>query len=239
MNTEFGIFIVEDKTLTRLALEIMIKNNGFAFIGSEPTAEKAYELISENKSKVDLVLVDINLAGENDGFWLGKKLKDLEIPFVIITAYNDSKTLQGIIRSGAETHIMKPFVETNVITNIKLILEKYAKKDEEPDFIYIKSNRNKIKIDLKKVHFVKSEGNYIILFYDDQNYILRNSIPKFLEENTRDYLVRTHRRYIINLSRIDQFNSKEIVIKDEIIPISGSFKDHFNSRWSEIEKSNR
>lgn len=239
MSTEFGIFIVEDKTLTRLALEIMIKNNGFSLVGAEPTAEKAHELISEKKTQVNLVLVDINLAGEKDGFWLGQRLKELEIPFVIITAYNDPKTLQGIIQSGAETHIMKPFLETNVITNIKLILEKYAKTDEEPDFIYIKSNRSNIKIDLKQVHFIKSEGNYIILFSDDQNYILRNSIPKFLEENSRDYLVRTHRRYIINLNRVDQFNTKEIVIKDEIIPISGSFKDHFNNRWSETEKSKR
>ena len=60
------IYIVEDMTITRAALEDTILNNGFALAGSAATAEKAWQDIQDTVNP-DLILLDINLAGEKDG----------------------------------------------------------------------------------------------------------------------------------------------------------------------------
>lgn len=79
------------------------------------------------KTKPDLILLDINMP-EMDGYEVASKLKSskemMDIPFIFLTAKNDSKSVVRGFNEGAIDYISKPFskeeLQARVSTHLKL-----------------------------------------------------------------------------------------------------------------------
>ncbi len=118
--TPFSIFLVDDeKTITEgltLALETEYHVEAFA------TAEKAIEAIRENPP--DLVLLDIGLPGMNGVAALEKiKVLDQNILVIMITAYEDIKTVISAMKLGAYDYVIKPIHMDSLGLTIRNALE--------------------------------------------------------------------------------------------------------------------
>ena len=75
MTTKNKIFIVEDMAISRMALESILEENNYEIVGSAAKAETAYMQLQN--LDIDLLLIDINLAGEKDGIWLTNKMREI------------------------------------------------------------------------------------------------------------------------------------------------------------------
>lgn len=103
--TRFSIFIVDDEQAIRegLTLELQADYHVEAF----PTAEKAIEAMRKNSP--DLVLLDIGLPGMS-GVSALEKIKALnpDTLVIMITAYEDIKTVVSTMKLGAYDYVVKP-----------------------------------------------------------------------------------------------------------------------------------
>jgi len=124
---DFKIYIVDDEQTIRegitLALETNYRVNAFS------TAEDAMEAIK--KEPPDLVLLDIGLPGMN-GIEALRKMKGLfpDILVIMITAYEDIKTVISAMKLGAYDYVVKPIQMDGLEVTIQNALETISLRKE-------------------------------------------------------------------------------------------------------------
>lgn len=102
------LLIVEDHALVREGLVRVLSQIAPAVDVLEAAdAEAMYRLVDQEE-KIDLVVLDLGLPGV-DGFACLKRfrLRHPSIPVVILSAYDDSHTVDAAMRSGADGFVSK------------------------------------------------------------------------------------------------------------------------------------
>ena len=77
------------------------------------------------KIRPDFVIMDITLKGEMDGIEAAKKIINLNIPVVYLTAASDNKTIIKATQIPVYGYIVKPYIEKELITTIEIALNKH------------------------------------------------------------------------------------------------------------------
>lgn len=214
--------------ITRAALEDKIIDSGFSLVGSSATAEKAWEDL-KNGAEPDLVLLDINLAGEKDGVWLAQKIREeYEVAIVYLTAFGDANTLDLVEQTKPNGYLMKPYNTPTLLTTIKIAIEGFKKsqEDKEPtdSIIFIKDSSLRIKLNVKEIYYVQSDGNYLNIVLKNKKHVIRSKMSDFKKELFSSEFLRVHQRYIVNINKIEQVGSDHITIAGLDIRLSGNYK---------------
>ncbi len=80
--------------------------------------------------KVDLILLDLNLPGE-DGIALTRRLKsDKNVGIIIVTAYSDSEDRVLGLETGADDYVVKPFNFRELVARINSVLRRLSDPGE-------------------------------------------------------------------------------------------------------------
>jgi CheY-like chemotaxis protein len=99
------VLVVEDEAAISLLLEDMLLDFGCEIVG--PSARLAAALEAVEKEKVDIAILDVNVAGESI-YPVAEALQARSIPFVFSTGYGS----QGIKDSFRDRPVLqKPFAQ--------------------------------------------------------------------------------------------------------------------------------
>ncbi|MGB0391187.1 MAG: response regulator, partial [Salibacteraceae bacterium] len=124
MSYKVKIYIVEDEYITQAVLKNNVEEIGYTVVGMADNAEDAWEDLQN--LDVDLALLDINLAGEKDGIWLAKQIREsIGIPFIFLTAYGDKATINTAVKTQPNGYLLKPFNEVDIYTAIEVALNNF------------------------------------------------------------------------------------------------------------------
>lgn len=228
------VYIVEDMAISRAGLEAMLLKNKYEIAGSTAKAETAWKEIQG--AAIDLVLLDINLAGSKNGIWLAQQIREyLHLPIVFLTAYGDQKTLKEVLEIKPEGYLMKPYQEPTLMTTLSIALTSFEEKqknvsssyakDSQEEFVFIKKGRKKVKLKTATILFIKSEGNYLeIILEDHKTYLVRKKLLDFLDEFPSNQFFQCHRRYIVNSRKIEAIEKDVITIQNVTIPTSSRYR---------------
>ncbi len=114
-NLNYDVVVVEDdSTTTEFIKAVGYATNETSRIKSFPAAEEAYHHLKSLpvEKSPDLIIVDIHLKGEQDGFWLCEKLYN-EFPatrVVLISSTNPILVRKRLQRMAVEAqYLQKPF----------------------------------------------------------------------------------------------------------------------------------
>ncbi|KAA0259413.1 response regulator transcription factor [Deferribacter autotrophicus] len=121
MNKNFySLLIVDDHPIFRRGvISVLQDENLFNQIYEAGNSEEAYKIIEDNE--VDLVILDINLPGE-DGFVVLEKLKKYnDIKILVLTMYKNF-FLEEALKKGANGFVSKDNVYENLIDAVKVVL---------------------------------------------------------------------------------------------------------------------
>lgn len=125
---QIKVMIVEDELITAEAIAILLKKLNYNPIAIVSSGEEA---ISKIKNlKLDLVLMDIILAGTMDGIETARIINtNYNIPIIFITAYGDKKTLNRAKLSEPYGYIVKPITnEDDLLPTIELAMYNHQVK---------------------------------------------------------------------------------------------------------------
>lgn len=114
----FETLIVEDEYLVAMELVHVLEQSGFAVLGPAPTISAALAAL-ENQAPSACIL-DVNLRGEISGP-VARKLRDLNIPFVVSSGYKQQTIDQLIDFDGAQ-NIGKPANPAQLVAALKAVL---------------------------------------------------------------------------------------------------------------------
>lgn len=132
------ILIVEDVRIVALEIEKRLCKAGYQVAGKVTSAEEAIETVEQNG--IDLILMDISLAGQMDGIEGAEHIrKRSDIPVIFLSAHSDKKTLERAKKAEPFGYIVKPFDQMTLQANIEMAVYKHrmkkklAKTEDERD----------------------------------------------------------------------------------------------------------
>jgi two-component system cell cycle response regulator len=114
------ILIVEDQDSIRRMIEALVQARGHS-VTAVASGTKALDVASTDPP--DLVLLDLMLPGQYDGFDVCRRLRvepaTQTLPVIIITAMDDDGTRQKATEAGANAFFTKPFSPIALLKEIE------------------------------------------------------------------------------------------------------------------------
>ena len=96
--------------------------------------------------------------------------------------------------------------------------------------LFIRKEKLLVRVDMEKLLFVKSEGNYLQLHFAHDKYLLREKLGAFLATLPASSFIRVHRRFVVNLQKIEIIGSGFLTLIGHEIPVSATYKDALMER---------
>ncbi|MCA6068229.1 sigma-54 dependent transcriptional regulator [Chryseobacterium sp. RG1] len=115
------ILIVEDEFIVANDLKIMLIKAGYQVTGIASSVIQARKSIAEKRP--DWVLLDIMLKGDLTGIDLAWELREINLPFLYISANTNQSTLEAVKETQPYGFMVKPFRERDLI--VMLDIAKY------------------------------------------------------------------------------------------------------------------
>ncbi|MDR7129015.1 signal transduction histidine kinase [Algoriphagus sp. 4150] len=123
------ILIVEDDPVSALLLQRALEKNRHEILEIADSGEKALDILSENHA--DIVMMDINLAGELDGIKTTEIINEIYgVPVVYLSASSDAETLNKVVGTNPSAYVIKPFNIRELNMVIELAIYKDRKEKE-------------------------------------------------------------------------------------------------------------
>jgi DNA-binding NtrC family response regulator len=122
------VLIVEDQFLEARSLGAMVGNAGHTVDGIAKSVAQASALIQ--KSRPNIVLVDIHLKGDLTGIDLARRLDQQSIPFIYISANSNASILEQAIATKPYGFLVKPFSEREIVVALNIAMFLYHDRRE-------------------------------------------------------------------------------------------------------------
>jgi len=216
--------IVEDEPLAAKVLTDYISQIPFLELqGAFKDAILATEWLRQNET--DLIFLDIHLP-KLKGMAFLKTL--IDPPSVIITTAYHQYAVEGF-NLNVTDYLLKPFEFERflvAVNKVKAAKVEKQKPQETPakDFIFLNSQKRKIKILFDEIIYIESQEEYIKIVTTKKVYfskITTNEMEALLPSHL---FKRIHRSYIISVSKIESYTVEEVQVNGMSFPIGRSYR---------------
>ncbi|EAR00316.1 LytR/AlgR family response regulator transcription factor [Maribacter sp. HTCC2170] len=244
MEQPIRILIVEDNVIIADDMQSMLEEIGYEIVDNVIVYEQAEKVLKTEQ--VDLVLIDIILASDKTGIDLGKHIREnYDIPFIFVTSNSDRATVENAKTVKPNGYLVKPFEQQDLYTSIEIALSNFTygtnkssseadgvREEDVPmsnsvlkDSIFVKKQHLYYRIQFGDIQFIKADNVYLEVNTVDKKFLVRSPLKDYLQKLPNNKFYRAHKSYIVNVDHIDAINSKDIMINNNLIPISKDFKE--------------
>ncbi|TQV87064.1 LytR/AlgR family response regulator transcription factor [Aliikangiella coralliicola] len=194
--------IVEDSRLARKELLQLLKlHPEIEIVGEASSVESGIDKIESLKPA--LIFLDINLPDGN-GFDLLEKLETC--PKVIFTTAYDEYAIQAF-EFNALDYLLKPINPKRLQQALsKCFIESEITEDETTEIdhkIFVKDGERCWLIDIEKIRYFESCGNYARIYFEQNKPMIYKSLSKIEKRLKEKVFIRTNRQYIVNVNFIE------------------------------------
>lgn len=216
------ILIAEDEMLISEMLKEMLEEQGHEVVDQVMNYDDAVDVL-EKYPEINMVICDINFNQAKNGIDLGNYIREKHsCSFIYLTSYSDDKTMFEAAKTRPSAYLIKPF--SNHEIKAALMVAK-ANWIESERFTVFKDGHTNVKIWSKEIEYIQSDNNYITLFTETKNYLIRSSLDDFLLKLDCENLVRSHRSFAVNSAFIKAIQGNVIYTENAQIPVSRKYKD--------------
>lgn len=125
------ILIVEDEFIVANDLKIILIKAGYEITGIASSVVQARKLIADKRP--DWVLLDIILKNDLTGIDLAWELREMQLPFLYISANTNQSTLEAVKETQPYGFMVKPFRERDLV--VMLDIAKYRYNEEKAAYV--------------------------------------------------------------------------------------------------------
>jgi len=117
------VLVAEDESLIRMDIVETLRENGFDVVGEAGDGAEAVTMADELRP--DLVVMDIKMPNM-DGIAAAKKLSELKIPVVLLTAFAQKELFEQAAEAGAMAYVVKPFNPNDLLPAVEIALHRHS-----------------------------------------------------------------------------------------------------------------
>ena len=123
MSEARRVVVAEDESLIRMDIVETLRDHGFDVVAEAADGEEA--IAKSEELKPNLVVMDIKMPNM-DGITAAKRLAELKIPVVLLTAFSQKELVDQAAEAGAMAYVVKPFTPTDLIPAVEIALSRHA-----------------------------------------------------------------------------------------------------------------
>ena len=149
---------------------------------------------------------------------------------IIFTTAFQQYALEGY-KVNALDYLMKPISYDDFLKAANKALDWYNIRQKQQiyakdRFMFVKSDYKLVRVALDDILYVEGLKDYVRIYLEDGQRIMSLMNMKKLEDYLpRPEFMRTHRSYIVHMTKSQQVDRFRIVFGEQHIPISDSYKD--------------
>lgn len=226
---QIKVLIAEDDVLIAEHLKTIFIKNRFQTIDLAHNKKDVLDKIINNVP--DIVLLDIRMDTPQTGIEIAEYLmKNYDLPVIFLTALSDKRTIDSALKTNPYGYIVKPFKAAEVITSVKIALEKHS-RNHPKQYILIKDGHLDVKLGLRDILYIKTDKNYIELHTKTKKYTVRQSLSDFLDNADHGFFYRSHKSYAVNINFVTELRSDYLLINTIRIPVSRTYYAELNAAF--------
>jgi DNA-binding response OmpR family regulator len=146
-----SVLLVEDDAFQRKAAETYLANHDLRVIAVENGAQMRRQV---SRAMPDLVLLDVQLPGQEDGFALARWLREssTRVGIIMLTAAGDSVDKVLGLESGADDYVAKPYEPRELLARCKSVLRRSANKSTPSRLERVRMGRHVLDLSRRALH---------------------------------------------------------------------------------------
>ncbi|WP_421920984.1 LytR/AlgR family response regulator transcription factor [Marinifilum sp.] len=238
MNKLSRILIVETEYVLEEEILCRLFELGHDIVKTVYTANDALNYLNNNE--VDIVLIEMNMEAELDGFQLAETIDGtFKLPCIFLSSNSIQANIEKVKNAYPSAILMHPYSLQQIHLSITIAINNYRRSlnSFEPDkldnvsldllnnCLFLKKNNLFERVDLDEIYWCKAESNYTLIHTEKGEYIYSMVLKKIEEKLTSSHFLRVHRSYLVNLSKIDGFEGKMIIIDNTHIPVTKCYRE--------------
>lgn len=192
------------------------------FLKLEATFTNAFEALGYlRQHPVDLMFLDIKMP-DISGIEFFKSLS--RKPLVIFTTAYSEHAVTGF-ELDAVDYLLKPFSLARFLKACNKAQEwlQLRGANETPDYIFVKTGYEQIKLSFDEIDYLEATGNYVDFVAGNRHILSRMTITECEELLPPDRFIRIHRSFITSISKIQKIERHQLTVNGSAIPIGASY----------------
>lgn len=250
---ELSLLIVEDNSIVAADLIRQVRDFGYRVAAKLRTGERAVQYLRTHPAP-DLVLMDIQLAGEMSGIEAARQITDLRpLPIIYLTANTDPATRRTARKTAPAAFLSKPFRSEDLEMAIELALDRFQRNGsanpsalEAPtttgstafllrDRIFVKEKRQLVRLLFEELLYATAEDYYCRLHTARESFLLTMTLKKLERALTaRPEFVRVHRSHLVNLLHVTRVGEVQVYLGAMTLPMSRSGREAVVERLPQL-----
>lgn len=187
---------------------------------------KLLEDCKERNVCYDVIFMDIEMEGM-DGITLGKRLKEFDEEMLLIFLTNYAEYAVRGYEAKAFRYLLKPISEQTLKNVLAEIQQEWGRKQ----VLHIPADGEELLLPLSKILYLESKEKYTTIYVEGKGYLTRNSLNDYEMQLHSKGFYRIHRKYLVNLYRINRWNAHQIEVGGNILPISRRREKEFREQF--------
>ncbi len=241
MTQKLNCIAIDDEPLALQLTESYIKRTPFLnLLGTYGSAEEAMSTIQNEK--IDVAFLDIQMP-DFSGLQVSKMLSP-DTKVVFVTAH-DRFAIEGY-KANAVGYLLKP-ISYDEFLDVAMKVQGMVQKDAavpvaaapsqpEQTTILVKSDYKMLQIPIKDILYIEGLKDYVKIYIENVkdpivSLLCMKSLESKLPENK---FCRVHRSFIVQTSKCKIIEKGRIVIENNSIPISDSYRTAFFEKLQNV-----
>ncbi len=211
---QLNCLIIDDEPIAREGINDYCKEISFLnVVALCKNVLQANHYLESNE--IDLIFLDINMPILSGVDWL-KGLK--KSPSIIMTTAYREYALQSFGYNVLD-YLVKPISFKRFLQAVNKV-NSYHKHKDEKNILFLKSERQLKKVDIKDILFVEAMQNYIKVVTSKEIIVAQIPLKNFKDQLPENNFIQTHKSYMVSKFKVDKIIENKIIIGDYEIPIS-------------------
>jgi DNA-binding LytR/AlgR family response regulator len=181
-----------------------------------------------NENTVDLIFLDIQMEQLTGIQFLEAASPNARI--ILTTAY-DQYAIKGF-ELNVTDYLLKPYSFQRFTQSVNKVMEYFSniRSQTTDSFIFVKTEYRLERIDLNDILYIEGMKDYLRIICTGKKIMTLQNFAKIEECLPANRFCRVHKSFIVAIDKIKSVERGVIVIADQRIPVSNTYKDSFFSK---------
>lgn len=219
---KISCLIIDDGFGSLNVLDRYIKRCTFLKLGHlHLTTSEAIELLKENS--IDIIFMELNNP-KLQAFTAARVVPPLQ-KFVFIT--DEEQYAPTDLSDYTVDYLTRSSVFNRFLISVEKVSTTAGRRltDDESKSIFVKSGGQMVRVSFSDIIYIKGEKEYVSLQFANSRLLIFKRM-KEMENLLPQNFIRIHVSYIINTDYISSMSGDHLIIKENRIPISKTYRRH-------------
>lgn len=166
------------------------------------------EYLLNDKDPMDIVFLDVEMPGF-DGIYVGNTLKRRNSKIIIFIVTSYIEYLDAAMRFNVFRYLSKPIDKQRLFQNLDDALKLLASYNQKTA---IETKAGVTIVSTSDIVYVEAKGRKVTIHTTSADYESIHTIQFWYESLPKNIFFRSHRSYIVNLSKVSSFNHELIYL---------------------------